>query len=123
HPIRLYAAEHGIVIRFARKLSAEGAEDPASWNVESWDYRASARYGSSEYRRDHMEGRDTHTVVSVTVSRDQKSVFLSIPDIRPVMQLHVAMTTSFQDGGALDNYLHGTLHGLADTPAASVLED
>jgi hypothetical protein len=123
HPIGFHAAEDGIVIRFARPLSAEGAEDPASWNVESWDYRISARYGSAEYRRDHMEGRDTHTVLSVTVSRDQKSVFLSIPDIRPVMQFHVAMTTSFQDGGALDNYLHGTLHGLADKPAASVLED
>ena len=123
HPVAFHAANDGIVIRIAQRLDAKAAEDPSNWTRESWDYRGSARYGSAEYRRDGAEGRDTHVVESVTVSRDQRSVFLSIPDIHPVMQFHVQMTAAFQDGGAQLNYLHGTLHDLADKPAASALEE
>ena len=123
HPVGFHAANDGIAIRFAQPLDTEAAEDPDNWKMESWDYRGTARYGSAEYRRDGAEGRDAHVVESVTVSRDQRSVFLSIPDIRPAMQFHVQMTAAFQDGGALLNYLHGTLHELADKPAAAALEE
>src|SRR5207253_9485928 len=57
----------------------------------AWNYRYSAAYGSPEFSPRHRgtPGHDLLPIASAHVLSDTKTVFLEIPDLQPVNQLHL----------------------------------
>lgn len=135
-PIGLHATTKGVRLDFACELDAAAAADAQNWSVEVWNYLRSSAYGSPEistmgaavtpgeqgkdgamqYTKDQMSQKkhDPLTVKSATVSADRKSVFLEIPEIKPVMQMAIKFGIRSADGGEIRSEVVNTIHALAD---------
>jgi len=116
----------GLLLRFDVALDARVA-DPARFVVERWNYKRTHDYGSPHLRLDGSLGQDPMPIGGVYLSRDRKSVFIGVPDMRPrVMQMHVgwslrtAAGDDFEGNAYLTPYALETFHpvaeGFADQP-------
>ena len=135
-PIGLHATKKGMRLDFACALDPVSANDPQNWNVEVWNYVWSSAYGSPEistletaekpaelgkdgepqYTRAQaaQKKHDPLTVKSATLSADGKSVFLEIPEIKPVMQMSIKFGLKTADGVDLRSEVINTIHALGD---------
>lgn len=98
HPIGFHAHRNGVVVRFAEPVDEKIATNSQSHFAQSWNYRYSAAYGSSEYSPSHpgVEGHDP-LVITRIVLLDDRTLFFEIPDIQPVNQLHLRMHVNSND--------------------------
>jgi len=135
-PVGLQATKRGVRIDFTCALDAASASDPQSWNIEVWNYLWSSAYGSPELSTlgtadqpveagkdgvgqftNAQLGQKKHdplTVKSATLSADKKSVFLEIPDLKPVMQMQLKFTLKSADGADLRSEVINTIHALGE---------
>ena len=114
-PVRLPAAfhvhENGVRVSFTAPIDRDVAERPENQFAQVWNYRYGAAYGSQEYSPRHpgTPGHDPLTIRSATVLDDGKTLFLELPDLQPVNQLHLHLRV---DGGPPRD-LVATVHRLA----------
>ena len=112
-PIALSATTGGMAVTFNEPLDPADAKDPRAYTVERWEYRRTSDYGSDDYRlSDGRPGRDRVLVAGVRLSRDAKTVFLQIPDIKPCMQMRITYTVRAADGQLLSDQIDHTIHKL-----------
>ncbi|WP_442505254.1 DUF6797 domain-containing protein [Novipirellula sp. SH528] len=92
-PVGFHAYENGIRVTFALPLDEAIAGDPAQHFAQCWNYRYSGGYGSPEYSTTHpgTAGHDPLRIQSAHVLSDRRSLFLEIPELQPVNQLHLRM--------------------------------
>ena len=124
-PVHMVNALHfvrdGVVLGFTDPLDPDSATDPGNYHVTAWNYRWTAEYGSPDFKLNGQEGRDSWPVAAATLANDRRTVFLEIPDVQRVMQLHLAFNLAFADGATVDNFVHGTIHRLASTSGIEAL--
>jgi azurin len=110
-PIATSARENGMLVTFSRPIDADRAAAPASHFAQAWNYRYSRAYGSQELSPRHpgTPGHDRLAIRSATVLNDGRTLFLEIPDLQPVNQLHLHLRVD--SGPAHD--LFATVHKLA----------
>lgn len=120
-PAALHARKNGLEIRFHSTLETQSAADPENWHIEAWNYLWSSGYGSGEFSTSPdpvsgkpRKGRDTFTVESVTVGTDDRTVFLEIPGLRPVMQMSIRYQLKHPDGSDFKGEIANTIHHLGD---------
>jgi hypothetical protein len=105
-PVAMPCATHvvpgGLEITFTQPLDPDTANDPDSFAAEQWNYRWTEAYGSPEYsvKNPTKPGHDDVTIKSARLKDDGRTVFLSMPDIKPVMQMAVKYDLDTKDGGA-----------------------
>jgi len=125
-PSGLRTSKDGIELTFDVALDAEIAEDPESWSVSMWNYAWTKGYGSPEVSvlepereaRRGAENRDPLKVSSAKLSDDGKSVFLTVPDLRPAMQLRVQYNLDAADGELMKGDLYASIHQLRSSGGA-----
>ncbi len=95
-PITFHIHENGIRITFSATLDSKVAGDARSHFAQCWNYRYSSAYGSPEFSTRHMgmRGHDVEPITSVHVLSDGKTIFLEMPDLQPVNQLHLRLQSS-----------------------------
>jgi putative heme-binding domain-containing protein len=95
-PIGFQVHENGIRVSFSQPLSEAVAQQVAGHFAQCWNYRYSGAYGSPEYstRQLGLRGHDVLEIKSATVLDDRRSLFLEIPDLQPVNQLHLLIKTT-----------------------------
>jgi putative heme-binding domain-containing protein len=110
-PIAFHAHENGVLLTFSAPLDSEVAERARGQFAQVWNYHYSAGYGSPEFSPRHpgLPGHDPLTIRSAHVLADGRSLFLEIPEIQPVNQLHLHLAVD--RGRAQD--LYATVHKLA----------
>jgi putative heme-binding domain-containing protein len=110
-PVAYHVHENGVLLTFTRPVDRKIAEDVTRQFAQCWNYRYGAAYGSPEFSQRHSGtvGHDPVVIRSATVLDDGKSVFLEMPEIQPVNQLHLHLRVD--DGRPID--LFGTVHKLA----------
>ena len=135
-PTGLHATKKGVRLDFACALDPASANDPQNWNVEVWNYLWSSAYGSPELStlespekpgelgkdgepqftkaQAGQKKHDSLAVKSATLSPDGKSVFLEIPEIKPVMQMAIKFGIQTADGAELRSEVVNTIHALAE---------
>ena len=98
-PREVETRENGLIVRFNDRI------DPASLKLnkafcEQWNYLYSSAYGSGEYspRNSGRQGHDLVKIRSLTALEDGRSVFIEIPQLHPVMQLHLYLEFRTADG-------------------------
>ncbi len=111
-PREIVAMDQGVLLRFDVPLEARTATDPANYSLERWNYRRSAEYGSPHYRLDGSKGQDAMSASSAYLSRDGRSVFVGVPDMRPVMQMRMGWTLAAATGQAFSRNAYFTPHEL-----------
>ncbi len=95
-PIGFHLHDNGVLVRFAQPVDAAFAADPGRHFAQCWNYRYSGGYGSAEYSSTHdgLRGHDHLPITAVHPGADGRSLFLEIPDIRPVSQLHLLVQSA-----------------------------
>ena len=133
-PIELHAKKDGVELRFTTSLDTQSARDPENWHLEQWRYLWSAAYGSPELSTEtdpeapaeagkdgaaqftkaqmSVTKHDPVTVKSVTIGTDDRTVFLEIPGLKPVMQMSIKYDLKSADGKELRGEVVNTIHAL-----------
>jgi len=109
-PVGWQARRNGVLLRFATPVDRAVASDPARQFVQCWNYRYSAAYGSPEFSPSHpgTPGHDALRIRSAHVLDGGLTLFLEIPEIQPVNQLHLRVDVG--PGGPVDVF--ATVHAL-----------
>jgi putative heme-binding domain-containing protein len=112
-PDQFHVHRNGILLHFTQPLQHEFVENVANHFAQCWNYRYSSGYGSREFSPSHYgtPGHDPVILASAKVLPDGRSLFLEIPDLQPVNQLHLHV--GIAKGKACDLFL--TVHKL-DAP-------
>jgi type 1 glutamine amidotransferase/azurin len=109
-PIEWRAHYNGLYLRFAEALDSALASDLQNYFCQQWNYHYSKSYGSNEYSALQADtpGHDLVDIRSVRSLDRGHAVFLEIPEIMPVHQLHVRMklASSSSDLYATIHHLH-----------------
>ncbi len=90
YPIAFEVRENGILLTFANEESVPKA-DHKKWYAQHWNYRYGPSYGSKEYSVSdpNRVGHDRLEILSVQRVVDAPKIFIEIPQIEPVHQLHL----------------------------------
>lgn len=109
-PIAIRVHRNGVLLRFSAPLDQSVAGAAANHFAQCWNYRYGPAYGSPEFSPSHYgtKGHDPLAIRSATVLTDGHSLFLEIPDIQPVNQLHLHVAVA--PGTARDVF--ATVHAL-----------
>ncbi len=96
----LRVTDKGIHIGFTAPIDPATAGDVGNYAIDQWNYRWTKDYGSAEYRVSDpkRKGHDSVEIKSVKVAPDNKSVFLEVPGLEPVMQMKITMNIKAADG-------------------------
>src|SRR5687768_16339594 len=99
-------------LTFSQPLDPETANDVESYDVEQWNYRWTKDYGSDDYSAADptKKGRDTVTVSAAKLQPDGKTVRLSIPGLKPVMQMRVQCDVDAKDGESIRGDVYLTIN-------------
>lgn len=111
-PIEVAPMDKGILLRFDHELDPTKATNPNSYSTASWHYQRTHRYGSARYKENGETGIDWLTPSSAYISKDQRSVFIGIPNFKPVMQLRVGWSLQTTDGNAFEQNAYTTSYDL-----------
>jgi len=92
-PVGFHVHENGVRIDFSGPLDPQVATAIESHFAQHWNYRYSGAYGSPEYAPSHpgTPGHESLTIQSSHVLEGGRSLFLEIPEIQPVNQLHLRL--------------------------------
>lgn len=109
-PVGFHVYENGVRVDFTEPLESSLAGDASRQFAQAWNYRYGAAYGSPEFAPSHLGavGHDRWDVASSHVLSGGRSLFLELPDLQPVNQLHLRMRV---DSG-LPQELYLTVHAL-----------
>jgi putative heme-binding domain-containing protein len=110
-PIRFRVYENGVALTFSSPLDSETASQVRSHFAQCWNYRYSGAYGSPEFSTKHfgIRGHDSLKIESAHVV-NEKTLFLEIPELQPVNQLHLLV----QSAAGKQHELFVTVHTLAE---------
>lgn len=98
-PVGFHVHENGIVVRFSMPLERDAVAKADRHFAQCWNYRYSAAYGSPEFSPHHpgTRGHDSLEIRSAHVVGDGRSLFLEIPELQPVSQLHLRLTIGAEE--------------------------
>lgn len=118
-PIGFHLHDNGVRVDFTEPVDPAVASDPARHFAQAWNYRYGGGYGSDEYSTKHegIRGHDHLPITAAQVLSGGRSLFLEIPEIQPVDQLHLLVTTA----AGLEHDLVMTVNRL-DGPMPGALE-
>ncbi len=110
-PVAFHAHDNGVLVTFSDPVDPGVAGLAASHFAQAWNYRYGPGYGSQELSPGHpgVPGHDPLAIRSAHVMADGKTLFLELPDIQPVNQLHLHLRPGA--GPPLDVF--ATVHRLA----------
>ena len=122
-PVAFHAHENGILLRFTDAPN-DMAGTAESHFAQAWNYRYSPGYGSAEFSTKHY-GTQGHDVLQITKSvilKERKSLFLEIPELQPVNQLHLRVHPGESDACDLFLTIHALDAPFHDHPGIEVVE-
>ena len=122
-PTALRTLTNGIQLTFTEPLARELAEDIESYGLQQWNYRWTSSYGSKEYSVNYPDtvGHDPVEVKAARLSKDGRSIFLLIPEIKPVMQMEIKYNLKAADGQLVRGNIYNTIHRLGSAFAGETL--
>ena len=109
-PAQIRVNKDGVYIQF--HCAIDKGLEADDFNVEQWNYRWTSAYGSAHYSASNpnKEGEDTVKIKSVQLLPDNKTVFLEIPNLKPVMQMKIKYNIKSADGVKLNQQIYNTIN-------------
>jgi azurin len=110
-PVAWEARENGVLLRFSRPVDRAAVMAPTGRFAQVWNVRYAGDYGSPEYsvRYPGTPGHDPLEIRAIHILADEHQVFVEMPQITPVNQLHVRLRV----GGPRPLDLFASVHALA----------
>ena len=107
-PIGLHAGKRGMQIRFSDPVDPDKSLDPGRFVVRTWSLKRTANYGSNHYNEKELK------VASVTLSDDQKTVNIELPEIEPTWCMSIEYKLIGSNGDLFNGLIHNTIHALGE---------
>lgn len=107
-PTGLHATKNGISIQFTHAPDQKTALDTSNYKIETWDLLRSRRYGSDHYNTKSLK------VTKAELSSDGKTLFLSIPAIKPTQVMEINYQLKDASGKEVNGLIQNTIHYLND---------
>jgi cytochrome c2 len=111
-PREVVPMDKGVLVRFDVPLDPKGATDRASFTMESWHYRRTWQYGSPHLKADDTPGQNWLTPSSAYLSKDGRSIFVGLPDMKPVQQMRIGWSLATPDGLKVEGNAYFTPYDL-----------
>jgi mono/diheme cytochrome c family protein len=104
----------GLNLKFNFALDPASAQDPASYHLEEWNYLWAETYGSDQYSllKPGTKGHDQMKITALKLSDDGRSVFLTIPGLRPVNQVELRLNLTAADGSRFKELAYLTINAV-----------
>lgn len=103
----------GLRIRFNFPLDSQSAADLKSYVVEHWNYHWRPAYGSDMFSpTTDRPGKEKMNITKATLSEDRKSVKLTVPDLKPVNQVHIKLNLNDHQGEPYHEEIYWTINGV-----------
>jgi mono/diheme cytochrome c family protein len=113
-PLAVEPTTQGLLLRFDVALDPTAA-DASRYVVERWNYRRTSGYGSPHYKLDGSLGQELMAIGGVYLSKDRKTVFVGVPDMKAeVMQMHVGWSLRTAAGESFDHNAYFTPYRLRE---------
>jgi mono/diheme cytochrome c family protein/glucose/arabinose dehydrogenase len=112
-PHEITPTDKGVLLRFDVELDPKKATDPSSYTLQSWHYQRTFKYGSPQYKEDGTPGQDWLPASSAYLSQDRRSVFVGVPNMKPVMQIRIGWSLATAAGAAFEDNGYTTPYELA----------
>jgi hypothetical protein len=106
-PIGLHAKRNGIEITFSHELEGNDVANVSNYDVQTWDLKRSRKYGSDHYNE------KTLRVTKAELSSDNKTLLLTIPDIKPTWVMEITYELNVK-GEKVKGLIQNTIHQLGD---------
>jgi putative heme-binding domain-containing protein len=117
-PRRTHVHRNGVLVEFTQPLDRKFVEEAGHHFAQCWNYRYSASYGSPEFSPSHygLPGHDPVPIASAHLRPAGRTLFLEMPDLQPVNQLHLNL--GIAKGRTCDLFLtvHRLDHPFRDLP-------
>jgi hypothetical protein len=109
-PGQVRVTKEGIFIQFQCPIDPSVEAD--DFSVDQWNYRWSAEYGSKHYMPSSPNkiGDDSVKIKSLQLQPDKKTVFLEIPNLKPVMQMKIKYKIKAADGAKMNQEIFSTIN-------------
>jgi hypothetical protein len=115
-PSALNVTREGIRISFHCPI--DKSFDAEDFSVDQWNYKWSEKYGSDHYlpsssgERAGPNAAEPVGIKSAQLLPDKKTVLLTIPGLRPVMQMHIRYSLKCTDGTRMKQDIYSTINAL-----------
>lgn len=123
-PIGFQVYSNGVRVDFPIALDPDESTKLGNYFVQQWNYEYAPQYGSPEFSKKvpHSLGHDVLAPRSVQVLNSGYSLFVEIPEIEPVMQMHFRMHLRDSEGVSFETDLFPTILELGGHFRSSGLE-
>lgn len=105
-PIGIKAKQNGIEVNFSHTLEVNDVDKIASYKVQTWDLLRSRKYGSAHHNEKILK------VTAVKLSDDKKTIFLTIPDIKPTWVMEISFEYTDMNGEKTKGLIQNTIYQL-----------
>jgi glucose/arabinose dehydrogenase/mono/diheme cytochrome c family protein len=112
-PREVTPMDKGVLLSFDVALNPKKARDPNSYSLASWHYERTHKYGSAQYKADGKPGLDWLTASAAYLSKDRRSVFVAVPEMKPVMQMRIGWSLATSAGANFERNAYTTPYSLA----------
>lgn len=111
-PVAWRVHGNGLSLTFSEPLDRDTAQDPGSYDLQQWNYRYAAPYGSKDWSvaNPDKEGHDALNITTARATADGRTVFLGVSNLRPVMQLQLQYNLTSLDGTPVRGRIFGTVN-------------
>lgn len=106
-PLEIHATSQGIQMVFSSPLNSTSVSTTSNYHIKTWDLLRSRKYGSKHYNEKII------LVEKAELGPDNKSVFLTIQNIKPTWGMEIKYQILGQDGKMMDGLFQNTIHQLA----------
>lgn len=103
-PIELHAVDEGIDVTFSDPLDAAAASEVDRYRVKVWDLKRTRNYGSKHFNERELP------VSSARLDQDQRTIQLTIPDLKPTWGMEIVCRLKGSDGREFRRVIHNTIH-------------
>lgn len=110
-----------LTLTFTEPIDPDTAADAGSFALRHWNYRYASSYGSKDWSvaDPKKEGRDSVEIQSARLSADGKTVELTVPGLREVMQFELKYNLRSAAGAEVRSEIYGSINRLGPTAASA----
>lgn len=117
-PVQARSCADGVILTFATPLDAASVKQEHV-TATAWNYVRSPQYGSGRFNLSGQAGVEPLPVGQVVLSTDRKSVFVHLPELKPVMQLELYHGFQLAGGAPAEGRVYFTVHQLCPLDLAA----
>ena len=108
-PLSMQATTRGVRVTFSDPLDASFVEAVVHYQVEIWDLKRTANYGSKHYNQRPLK------IESVDLQRDDRTLMLEMPDIQPTWGMEIRCNLKgLGETEPVERIIHHSIHRLGN---------